>query len=113
MADLDAFPHHVFDALGTEPLVLEERIGGSVMVVEKHPENGPITPIAAGAFWISTDSGERVELAVEVLDGQQGAARAPSTASSSRRRRGRSNLRRTTRTSHAAWSRICARQRLL
>lgn len=74
MADLDAFPNHVFDALGTEPLVLEERIGGSVMVVEKHPENGPITLLTAGASRIPIDSGERVELAVEVLDGQQGAA---------------------------------------
>ena len=113
MAALDAFPNHVFDALGTEPLVLEERIGGSVMVVEKHPENGPITLITAGASRIPTDSGERVELAVEVLDGQQGAARASSTAGSSWSRRGSSNPPRTTRTSHAAWSRICARQRLL
>lgn len=68
-----AFPHHVFDALGAEPLVHETRIGGSVMVVEKRPENGPITLITAGASKIPTDSGEAVELAVEVLEGQQGA----------------------------------------
>lgn len=74
MAALDAFPNHVFDALGAEPIVLQDRIGGSVMVVEKHPENGPITLITAGASRIPTDSGERVELAVEVIDGQQGAA---------------------------------------
>lgn len=74
MAALDAIPNHVFDALGTEPIVLEDRIGGSVMVVEKRPENGPITLITAGASQIPTDSGERVELAVEVVDGQQGAA---------------------------------------
>ena len=70
----DAFPHHVFDALGAEPVVLQDRIGGTVMVVEKRPENGPITLITAGASRIPTDSGERVELAVEVVDGQQGAA---------------------------------------
>lgn len=44
------------------------------MVVEKRPADGPITLIAAGASRIPTNSGERVELAVEVLDGQQGAA---------------------------------------
>ena len=74
MATLDAFPHHVFDALGAEPIVLQDRIGGSVAVVEKRPENGPITLITAGASRIPTDSGERVELAVEVVEGQQGAA---------------------------------------
>ncbi|WP_319641456.1 peptidase dimerization domain-containing protein [Brachybacterium squillarum] len=74
MAAYDAFPLHIFDALGTEPLVLEERIGGSVMVVERHPQNGPITLLSASASRISTDSGEKVELAVEVPGGQQGAA---------------------------------------
>lgn len=68
-----AFPNHVFDALGAEPLVHEEKIGGSVMVIEKRPENGPITLLTAGASRLPTDSGEAVELAVEVLDGQQGA----------------------------------------
>lgn len=28
---LDAFPHHAFDALGAEPVLLQDRIGGSVM----------------------------------------------------------------------------------
>ena len=31
MATLDAFPHHAFDALGAEPVLLQDRIGGSVM----------------------------------------------------------------------------------
>ncbi|MCT2178439.1 hypothetical protein M3F63_12320 [Brachybacterium muris] len=68
-----AFPNHVFDALGAEPLAHEERIGGMVMVVEKRSEGGPITLLTAGASKLSTDSGEAVELAVEVPDGQQGA----------------------------------------
>ncbi|MEE1618303.1 hypothetical protein [Brachybacterium sp. J153] len=64
-----AFPNHVFDGLGTEPLVHEERIGGMVMVAEKRSESGPITLLTAGASKPSTDSGEAVELAVEVPDG--------------------------------------------
>lgn len=68
-----AFPNHGFDALDAQPRVLEERIGGMVMVLEKHPENGPITLLTAGVSKLPTDSGEAVELAVEVLDGQQGA----------------------------------------
>ena len=70
----EAFPLHVFDAFGQEPAVYQERIGGSVLVVEKHPENGPITIMTSGVSRFATDTGERVELAVEVLDGQQGAA---------------------------------------
>lgn len=70
----DSFPLHVFHALGVDPLVYEERIGGSVMVVEKRPADGPITVMTSGASRLVTDSGERVELAVEVVDGQQGAA---------------------------------------
>ena len=70
----EAFPLHVFDAFGQEPAVYQERIGGSVMVVEKRPENGPITIMTSGVSRLATDSGEKVELAVEVLDGQQGAA---------------------------------------
>jgi len=31
MVTLDAFPHHAFDALGAEPVLLQDRIGGSVM----------------------------------------------------------------------------------
>lgn len=68
-----AFPDNVFDALGAEPIVHEERIGGMVMAVEKRSEDGPITLLTAGASKLSTDSGEAVELAVEVPDGQQGA----------------------------------------
>lgn len=70
----DAFPHHVFDALGAPPHPLEERIGGSVMVVEKRPDGGPVTLITAGASRLPVDAGLPVELAVEVPDGQQGAA---------------------------------------
>lgn len=70
----EAFPGHVFDALGVSPMPFEERIGGSVMVVEKQPADGPITIMTSGVSRFATDSGERVELAVEVVDGQQGAA---------------------------------------
>lgn len=69
----DAFPNHVFDALGAPPIVLEKRIGGSVMVVEKRPPGGPITLITAGVGRLPVDRGLPVELAVEVVDGQQGA----------------------------------------
>lgn len=68
-----AFPSHVFDALGVEPLMWEETIGGAVRVVEKRPEGGPITLMTLGASRLPTDSGESVELAVEVLEGQEGA----------------------------------------
>jgi len=70
-----AFPEHVFDALGIEPSVHTDRIGGMVTVVEKHPTDGPVVVMTAGASRLPTDTGERVELAVEVVDGQQGAAR--------------------------------------
>lgn len=70
-----AFPAHIFDALDVKPRVYEDLIGGSVRVVEKRPEGGPITVMTSGASLLPTDSGDRVELAVEVLDGQQGAAR--------------------------------------
>lgn len=70
----DAFPGHIFDALGVPPLPFDDRIGGSVMVVEKRPADGPITIMTSGVSRIETDSAERVELAIEVVDGQQGAA---------------------------------------
>ena len=70
----DAFPRHVFDALGTPPVPFEERIGGAIQVVEKRPKNGPITLMTSGASRLATDSGERVELAIEVLPDQVGAA---------------------------------------
>jgi|GEM_PF-1248796 len=72
---IQVFPAHVFDSLGVDPLVHADPIGGSVRVVEKRPADGPITLVTAGASQLPTDSGERVELAVEVLDGQQGAGR--------------------------------------
>lgn len=68
------FPEHVFDSLGVAPAPFPDLIGGSVRVVEKRPADGPVTVMTLGASRLPTDSGERVELAVEVLDGQQGAA---------------------------------------
>ncbi|MEV7799821.1 suppressor of fused domain protein [Microbacterium foliorum] len=75
MTDGLEFPRHVFDSLGADPIAWEDRIGGSIRVVEKRPAGGPITVMTSGVSLMPTDSGERVELAVEVLDGQQGAAR--------------------------------------
>lgn len=70
----DSFPLHVFDLLGVEPRVFEERIGGSVLVTKHEPQNGPITLATAGVARLSTDSGKRVEFAIEVLEHQIGAA---------------------------------------
>lgn len=74
MADAQAFPSHVFDALGVDPLMHPDPIGGTVCVVEKRPPGGPIVMMTSGASLLPTDSGERVELAVETIEGQQGAA---------------------------------------
>ena len=71
----EAFPLHVFDALGVEPIMHGEPIAGAVRVIEKHPADAPITVMTLGASRLPTDSGERVELAVEVVEGQEGAAR--------------------------------------
>lgn len=68
-----ALPNHVYDALGVPPTASLGKIGGSVQVIEKRPAEGPITLLTSGASRIPTDSGEKVELAVEVVDGQQGA----------------------------------------
>lgn len=70
-----AFPAHVFDSLGVDPTVYPDPIGGMIRVVEKRPEGGPITLMTTGASHLPTDTGEAVELAVEVVEGQQGAAR--------------------------------------
>jgi hypothetical protein len=70
----DAFPNHVFDAFGTAPALLDERIGGSVMVVAKQPAGGPLTLVTAGVSRLPVDDGPPVELAVEVTEGQEGAA---------------------------------------
>lgn len=67
----DAFPVHAFEAFGARHRVLDRKIGGSVIVLEKHPEGGPVTLMTAGASRLPTATGERVELAVEVADGQQ------------------------------------------
>lgn len=71
----DAFPSHVFTSLDAEPIRLVELIGDAVRVVEKRPHNGPLTMMTSGVSRLPTDSGHRIELAVEVTDGQQGAAR--------------------------------------
>lgn len=68
-----AFPPHVYGALGAPPQMMSERIGGAVGVVEKRPANGPITLITIGTSRLTSGPGEQVELAVEVLEGQQGA----------------------------------------
>lgn len=70
----EAFPRHVFDALGVEPRPFTDKIDGDIMVVEKAPPGGPRTIMTLGASRLPTDSGECVELAVEVLEGQEGAA---------------------------------------
>lgn len=75
MTDDLEFPRHVFDSLGADPIAYEDKIGGAIRVVEKRPAGGPITVMTSGVSLMPTDSGERVELAVEVLEGQQGAAR--------------------------------------
>ena len=69
----DAFPNHVYDALGGGMHLLEKRIGGSILVAEKRPAGGPITLITAGVNRLPVDRGLPVELAVEVTEGQQGA----------------------------------------
>jgi hypothetical protein len=71
----DVFAGHVYDVLSVDPVVISEPIGGSVLVVEKRVSNGPIVVMTSGASRLPTDSGEQVELAVEVVEGQQGAAR--------------------------------------
>ncbi len=69
----DTFPMHVYDALGIAPRGYEERIGGAVMVVAKQPEEGPLVMMTSGVSRLHTATGERVELAIEVRDDQQGA----------------------------------------
>jgi hypothetical protein len=75
MTENEAFPAHVFDSLGVDPLVQDELIGGMIRVVVKRPANGPITLMTLGASRLPIDSAEPVELAVEVLEGQEGAGR--------------------------------------
>lgn len=70
----DAFPAHVFDALGLPPRVHPERIGGSVMVVSKHLPEGTVLVMTAGVSRLPVESGPPVELAVEVPRAQEGAA---------------------------------------
>lgn len=64
---------HVFYALGIEPLVHRERIGGSVVVIEK-PSSSFITIMTAGVSRLPVSDGLPFELAVEVLPEQVGAA---------------------------------------
>lgn len=69
----NAFPTHVFDLLGEGLNVLEKRIGGSVMMAAGQIGDGPHTVITAGASRLLV-AGPPVELAVEVLPEQEGAA---------------------------------------
>lgn len=73
MRQTPTFANHIFDALGVPPAVFDDRIGGAVRVIEKDPEGGPTTLLTLGVSHLRTDSGERVELAVEVAEGQVGA----------------------------------------
>ena len=75
MTENQAFPAHIFDSLGVDPLVQDELIGGMIRVAVKRPAEGPITLMTLGASRLPIDSGEPVELAVEVLEGQEGAGR--------------------------------------
>ncbi|MED5814472.1 3-octaprenyl-4-hydroxybenzoate carboxy-lyase [Mycolicibacterium sp. 050232] len=69
----DRIVEHVFSSLGVDPLVFQERIGGSVVVVEKRSSSFT-TVMTAGASRLPIDEGFPVELAVEVLPDQVGAA---------------------------------------
>lgn len=69
----DRIVGHIFSALGIDPLVHQERIGGSVVVVEK-PSPPFTTVMTAGVSRLPVDDGLPVELAVEVLPDQVGAA---------------------------------------
>lgn len=64
----DAFPNHVYDALGGGMHLLEKRIGGSILVAEKRPAGGPITLITAGVNRLPVDRGLPVELADQDWD---------------------------------------------
>ncbi|TDE95086.1 3-octaprenyl-4-hydroxybenzoate carboxy-lyase [Occultella glacieicola] len=75
MTEDRAFPEHIFDSLGVDPTMLDDRIGGMIGVAVKRPADGPVTVMTLGASRLPTDSGESVELAVEVVEGQEGAAR--------------------------------------
>ncbi|WP_233251557.1 suppressor of fused domain protein [Serinibacter arcticus] len=69
----EAFPAHVFDARGLPPRVHDERIGGSVLVVEKDLPEGSVLLATAGVSRLPVGAGLPVELAVEVPHGQEGA----------------------------------------
>ena len=70
----EAFAHHVYDAFGVSLQIFEKRLGGSVIVAEKRPIDGPITVLTSGLSRLPVDQGLPIELAVEVVEGQQGAA---------------------------------------
>ncbi|MBF9328428.1 3-octaprenyl-4-hydroxybenzoate carboxy-lyase [Mycobacteroides chelonae] len=69
----DRIAEHVFCALDIKPRVFQERIGGSVMVLEK-PSASFTTIMTAGVSRLPVNDGLPVELAVEVLPDQVGAA---------------------------------------
>lgn len=74
MDNATVFPAHVFDALGVDPLMHPDPISGTIRVLEKRPPGGPTVMMTIGASLLATDSGERVEFAVETIEGQLGAA---------------------------------------
>lgn len=69
----DRIAEHMYSALDIKPLVFQERIGGSVVVVEK-PTPSFTTVMTAGVSRLPVDDRLPVELAVEVLPDQVGAA---------------------------------------
>lgn len=69
----DRIAEHVFCALDIKPLVFQERVGGSVMVLEK-PSAEYTTIMTAGVSRLPVNDGHPIELAVEVLPDQVGAA---------------------------------------
>lgn len=69
----DRIVGHVFTALGIEPLVFQERIGGSVVVMEKRSPSFT-TVMTAGVSRLPVNDGLPIELAVEILPDQVGAA---------------------------------------
>lgn len=68
---------HMFRVLGVAPRVWEQKIGGSVLLLEKPAPDVPgvVTVLTCGASRIAPPAGQLpTEFAIEVLDGQQDAA---------------------------------------
>lgn len=70
----EAIALHVYHAIHEAGEPMPDRIGGMVMVLAKDvPDTGFRTLVTAGASKLPVDEGLPVELAVEVLPGQEGA----------------------------------------